>query len=180
MRLIVPFLQIFFLKYQYLRDLLLQRKTAGQSWSHPLFKSNCKLSNLIFLVVGTVGNHLVQLSQFWISRRLSKRAASGRRSIALFFASHLYSIAYGVADIWMWKAVWDGTDCVIVDLVGSKWVVASCTLSIGALTLTLAGAFRSVPTVPLGVVLDDPVNHFSALTYLNTTVSYCLTEIYMV
>ena len=63
-------------------------------------------------------------------------------SIWFTFISRLFSVVWGLADIYLWKGIWDGVDCFLCSECGENhkdWVVAISTFSIGTIILILAG-----------------------------------------
>ena len=63
-------------------------------------------------------------------------------SIWFMFISRLFSVVWGLADIYLWKGIWDGVDCFLCSECGENhkdWTVAISTFSIGAIILILAG-----------------------------------------
>ena len=63
-------------------------------------------------------------------------------SIWFMFISRLFSVVWGLADIYLWKGIWDGVDCFLCSECGENhkdWTVAISTFSIGAIILIIAG-----------------------------------------
>ena len=71
-----------------------------------------------------------------------------------------------MADIYLWKGIWDGVDC----WCGRNAYTAICTLIGGTVVLIAFGALKSASSLPIGFAIDDVANCCSASTYLSTTV----------
>ena len=71
---------------------------------------------------------------------LSRDVIAGGSSHKLRFryVMYVYNISLAFFDIWYWKGVWDGYDC----LFGFGVVQSTCTLLIGTGTLTVIRRFR--------------------------------------
>ena len=118
------------------------------------------LSNIVCLFFGVIVSQCVQGSQHLI------RGYFRPKSAAFIAISRLFAIIWGIADIYLWKAIWDGVNCTFP----SNAVTGSCTFVIAVIGLEACGALRSVASVPVGVVLDDAENQCHAATYFKTTV----------
>ncbi len=79
----------------------------------------------------------------------------------------IFSVVWGIADIYLWKGIWDGVDC----WCGRNEVTATATLIGGIVALVALGGLRSAASVPVGMMVDDVANCCSAATYFNTTVN---------
>ena len=73
-----------------------------------------------------------------VSEKEVPRRPKRKPSIWFVIVSRTFSVVWGVADIYLWKGVWDGVDCFLADG-GKDWNIAVGTLTIGVVTLTLAG-----------------------------------------
>ena len=92
---------------------------------------------------------ILAASQFRIKRYFSSdsecktpKRYDSMPSIWFTFISRLFSVVWGLADIYLWKGIWDGVDCFLCSECGENhkdWVVAISTFSIGTIILILAG-----------------------------------------
>ena len=82
-------------------------------------------------------------------------------SSRFILVSRIFSLLLGFFDIYYWKAIWDGTNC----LFGLNYTVAASTLGLGVLVLALAGVLSSVNSAPVGTVLDLETNSCATGTY---------------
>ena len=63
-------------------------------------------------------------------------------SVWFTFISRLFSVVWGLADIYLWKGIWDGVDWFLCSDCGENhkdWTVAISTFSVGTIILILAG-----------------------------------------
>ena len=75
-----------------------------------------------------------------------------------------YSVVWGFCDIYYWKAVWDGVDCIFGKSIGT----GAGTLCIGLAVLAAFKSLRSASSVPAGHTLDDVANCCTSYTYLQS------------
>ena len=76
------------------------------------------------------------------------RAAAGRWWAGAARAA--WSLVWGLADILLWKGLWDGVD----HWAGWGCAQATATLAIGITGLTLSRTLRSAHSMPVGIVVD--------------------------
>ena len=122
--------------------------------------TNCLLANLACLIFGLIVTQTLQAAQF----RIRSRFAHGKASFVA--VSRLFAVAWGFADIYLWKSVWDGINC----LFGKTFLTSISTLLIGIVGLLAGGALKSVASVPIGIVLDEKANMSTAHLYFKSTV----------
>ena len=99
-------------------------------------------------------------------------ASSVRRTGRFVFVSRLFSIFWGFVDIYYWKAVWDGVDCIF----GKSIYTGTGTLILGMLVLASFKSLKSASSVPAGHTLDDVSNCCTAYTYLQSKKSDTLAK----
>ena len=78
-----------------------------------------------------------------------------------------FSVVWGFCDIYYWKAVWDGIDCIF----GKSIETGIGTLCIGLFVLAVFKCLRSASSVPAGHTLDDVANCCTSYTYLQSQLS---------
>ena len=63
-----------------------------------------------------------------------------RPTLWFMISSRIFSVIWGISDVYMWKGIWDGVDCYFAGAEEEKdWTIAATTLSIGVVILTFAG-----------------------------------------
>ena len=85
----------------------------------------------------------------------------------------MFSLIWGFADVYMWKGIWEGVDCVLAD--GKKdWFVAIGTLTFGTACLIAAGKRRGLKSHIFGNIYK---NYLDFVLYVNIiiTLNYFVT-----
>ena len=81
----------------------------------------------------------------------------------------MFSLFLGFFDIYYWKGVWDGFNCLWGS--GEKSPIAALvTLGGGVAALTLSGTLSSLMCPPIGLALDNEDTFMTTSTYLRTKV----------
>ncbi|CAB4059640.1 unnamed protein product [Lepeophtheirus salmonis] len=123
-----------------------------------------KYKSLIFVfVIGFVGIQFVQTSHFIFKKYTLKQ----KSKLNYRFNSKLFSLFWGVMDIYFWRGVWETIDYVFLPYT-IKPILGSFTLLIGVFALTMTKSFRSSLSLPTGITLDDESNRVYAYTYYET------------
>jgi len=90
-----------------------------------------------------------------------------------YCVSRLFSLVWGFCDIYMWKGVWDGLDCIF----GMNYVSAIVPFVIGTMILVFTKSFRSALSLPVGIVIDDKkANCCEAQTFWDLKVNIIQTD----
>lgn len=125
------------------------------------------IQNAVAFTIGALGTQLINFNHEIIKTKIAKHDHQHHRSAWFTFISRLFSVFWGFVDIFFWKSIWDGVDC----LFGRTYLTASLTLCGGSLVLICARSLRSASSLPVGIVMDDISNCCSASTFLQTQVS---------
>ena len=115
---------------------------------------------MVCLAFGLILTQGAQATQFILKSRLDPEKTT------FIAAARIYAVVWGFADIYLWKSIWDGINC----LFGKNELTGTATMLIGMFGLQVGGALRSAASVPVGIVLDDEENMCTAHLYLKSTV----------
>ena len=127
---------------------------------------NSLWGNLVCLAFGLILTQGAQATQFILKSRLDPEKTT------FIAAARIYAVVWGFADIYLWKSIWDGINC----LFGKNELTGTATMLIGMFGLQVGGALRSAASVPVGIVLDDEENMCTAHLYLKSTVRSSLQD----
>ncbi|XP_023335090.1 uncharacterized protein LOC111706445 [Eurytemora carolleeae] len=117
------------------------------------------LSNFISLTVGFTATLLIDLFHSNLGDILGNPG-----DLKHTLATRIYSVLWGITDIMLWKGVWDGLDLVA----GIHWQVSLSSLSVGVIILSVTRTLKSALSMPIGICVDEPSEHLSSQTFLET------------